>query len=370
MTLSRRDFIKSTALLAGTGLLGYSGFSLAGIQGAEKNRMLVGAGKKACVVNLLTREVQSLELGFMPHSFLAHPLKPDHVIAVEKWGASVVEIDIKKNEVTNLLTSPPQTQFFGHGIFSPKGDILYISLGDFDSKKGKLIGYDSKTYKQILNYEVSVGGIHDSHYLPDGSLMLASSGRLLVPGNARPYGAVLERTSMITMNLSSGKVTAQRFVDDDNQNIGHIGLTPKGKLLGLSTGWGQTTDGHVNHGNLYLSMLNDTKFTKVTYPADIDMSIEGEFLSLAYDPTTDIALITLPDSKDILFIDIKTEKLIKRVHADKKYTSAAYDAPRHRFVYGGDGSMFTADMGDLSEKVFDLKVDKDMHLAGRHSLLI
>ena len=103
----------------------------------------------ACAVNLDSLKANCFKIGFPPHSFVPVPHDPNLVWGIEKWGMHAAEIDIREGTVLRRINCPEEWQFYGHGAFWTKNNLLLISRVNTAKTEGQLAGYDYVTLKQV-----------------------------------------------------------------------------------------------------------------------------------------------------------------------------------------------------------------------------
>jgi hypothetical protein len=148
--------------------------------------------------------VASLELPERGHGMAARPRSDEApprelVTFARRPGTFAVVQTIDGSREPIWLASRPDRRFFGHGLFSNDGRLLYSTEDDFENERG-VIGVRDATdgYRQIG--ELPSGGIepHELALLSDGrTLVVANGGIPTDPDQPR-----LERTSDMRPSLA------------------------------------------------------------------------------------------------------------------------------------------------------------------------
>lgn len=76
-----------------------------------------------------------------------------------------------------VITSREGRHFYGHGTFSPDGELLYASENDFDNNRGMIGLYDARNrFARIGEYETYGTGPHDMTVSDDGKMLIVANG--------------------------------------------------------------------------------------------------------------------------------------------------------------------------------------------------
>lgn len=111
------------------------------------------------------------------HGFACHDTR--FVVFARRPGIYAVAFD-RAGGVPVTFSTPPDRHFFGHGLFSPDGKLLYAAENAFDSGDGKIGVYDATDgYRRIGDF--ASGGIdpHDMTLLDDGRTLCVANGGIL-----------------------------------------------------------------------------------------------------------------------------------------------------------------------------------------------
>lgn len=360
MNINRRKFLTYSGLLLGTGIFGgYSFESLADLARAGAANLIVGTDKKVCSINLKTLEETTLDISFRAHSFLQHPQHANRFWTIEKWGRFAAEIDLSSKSVLFQLKSPKNTQFGGHGFFSPKGDVLFITVVDFTTGQGYLAGYDVTHYKLITKVQITAGTLHDCHVQQDGTIIAASSGLKMVKYTKATSGPRIEPASVVRFNLHNNTVIDKYEIADSGQSISHLTATNDGSIFALSV---QTENSKSQSGNIYFLKSGGKNLNEVELPELVKQALIGEMLSIAIDEANQTAVITNPTGHTLVFVDTVTGKYLTHL-TGQSFSNVSFDQIQKRFVAGG---MSMAAI-DAREKVINPLHIKNPHVADKKS---
>ena len=253
----------------------------------------------------------------MPHSFLVHPTAEKTVVVIEKAGTKAAVCDFQAGKLQKLLQCPKEFEFYGHGVFSGDGKTLYVTRVERSTGIGHLVAFNAKTYQEQGQVQVAPGGIHDSYLLSDKKTLLITSSGLQV-SNYSPQGASvlkprIEKSSLVHLDLETGKVKSKQFLDDEDQAIGHFAVTPdEQKIVAITIPFvdGILSNVEKGKGGIYTAPMGGA-FKRVEMPKDVQKKIHGELLSVAIDVEKDRFYATNPNGKMLFEVQNSTNKLVK-----------------------------------------------------------
>lgn len=288
--------------------------------GLHKKQIFIAGGNghgDVLWMELDTQKQLRVKAPVMPHSFLLHPAAEKTVVVIEKAGTKAAVCDFQSGKMRKLIECPKGFEFYGHGVFSGDGKTLYITRVERSTGIGHLAAYDARTYKEQGQVQVAPGGIHDSFLLSDKKTLLVTSSGLQVNTYASGGAVVVkpraEKSSLVHLDLETGKVKSKQFLNDETQSIGHFAVTPdESKIVAITVPF---ADGLLNNvekgkGEIHTAAIGGA-FKKIEMPAEIQKKIHGEFLSVAIDADKDRIYATNPSGKMLFEVQNSTNKLVK-----------------------------------------------------------
>lgn len=112
------------------------------------------------------------------HAAAAHPSRPEAVVFARRPGTFARVIDCATGNPIAALTTPEGRHFYGHGVFSQDGSLLFTTENAYDSATG-LVGIWNAAQQYRRLGEILSGGIgpHEIRRLPGkGTLAVANGG--------------------------------------------------------------------------------------------------------------------------------------------------------------------------------------------------
>jgi hypothetical protein len=282
--------------------------------------------------------VRSIELPERGHGIAVRPLGTggrELVTFARRPGNFAVAIDLDQAREPLWLTTRPDRHFFGHGIYSADGRLLYTTENDFERGTG-VIGVRDATdgYKQIG--ELPAGGIdpHELAMLSDRrTLVVANGGIVTHPDEPRYENTSTMEPSLAYVDSITGDVVEQHQLPAElhKLSIRHLGVGAEDTVVFGCQWRGPAWQIRPNIGRhqrgkaLQLLVLADQLDYRVrNYVASVVVSRNGE-----------AAVITAPNGGLAVLVEVATGRCL-----------GAYDMPD---VFGaaqqGEGFLLTAGNG-------------------------
>jgi hypothetical protein len=165
----------------------------------------------AVLFDLDRGDLRSIELPARGHDVALRPGGREWVALARRPGRFGVAVPTD-NRPPVWFESKPDRHFFGHGVFSTDGRLLYTTENDYDHGRG-VIGVRDATdgYKQIGELAGRGVGPHDVALLSDGrTLVIANGGILTHPDSHREeLNLNTMQPSLVYADLETGDLLEQ-----------------------------------------------------------------------------------------------------------------------------------------------------------------
>jgi uncharacterized protein len=177
MAIDRRSFIQAVAAVGAADFItpALAGF---GEDGVYVSGCRQGDGSFAAVLfDARGQDIAVLPVETRLHDTTYSRALNRAVIFARRPGTLAFVVDLGRREVESTIVSPIGRHFYGHGVFSSDGRILYATENDVASGEGRIGLYDSSDgYRRIG--EIHSGGIgpHELLLHPDGSSLVVANG--------------------------------------------------------------------------------------------------------------------------------------------------------------------------------------------------
>ncbi|MGD9783474.1 MAG: DUF1513 domain-containing protein [Hyphomicrobiaceae bacterium] len=107
-------------------------------------------------------------------------VSPDARVAVavaRRPGDFAVVIDLVGDRAPRIFTAPEGRHFYGHGVFSPDGRLLFATENDYEAARGVLGVYDvAAGFRRTGELSTHGVGPHEVLMMPDGKTLCIANG--------------------------------------------------------------------------------------------------------------------------------------------------------------------------------------------------
>lgn len=111
------------------------------------------------------------------HDVTFDPISRRSVVFARQPGTFAVVFDHSGQRAPLTIASLPDRHFFGHGVFSPDGALLYATENDFDKAAGMVGIYDAQDgFQRIGEFPTHGIGPHELLLLGDGKTLAIANG--------------------------------------------------------------------------------------------------------------------------------------------------------------------------------------------------
>ena len=137
-------------------------------------------------------------------------------------GNFAVAFDYRNRLPSQTFTSPANRHFYGHGVFSDDGRLLFTTENDFANAKGVIGIYDVEAgFKRVGEHSSFGIGPHDIALLSDGrTLVIANGGLETHPANGRqPMNIATMRSSLAYIDRETGDLLERHQLSRQRQKL-------------------------------------------------------------------------------------------------------------------------------------------------------
>lgn len=213
----RRAFLKAAGAGFVAGLMPRQAMALEQSELVFASSVQTSAGRYGAV--LLGERgdlIASIELPDRGHDITISREAGRGVVFARQPGTFAVVFDPAGQAAPITLTSPEGRHYYGHGVFSPDGSLLYATESDFEAAQGVIGIYDARDgYRRIGEFPTYGTGPHELLLMPDGvTLVIANGGIETHPdfGRAELNLDTMD-PSVVFVDRRSGKLVGQLRLD-------------------------------------------------------------------------------------------------------------------------------------------------------------
>lgn len=173
------------------------------------------------------------------HAAAAHPTKAQAVAFARRPGTFALVINCATGVVTSELAAPAGRHFYGHGVFSADGDLLFTTENDYEAVRGIVGVWDAQSFTRLTEFPSGGIGPHDIKLMPDGgTLVIANGGIETHPDSGRTKLNIPTMQSNLSYLTTTGAPVAQMTLGPAHQrnSIRHLAVARDGRV-GFAMQW-------------------------------------------------------------------------------------------------------------------------------------
>jgi hypothetical protein len=313
----------------------------------KHDTVVVGNETGVVWVGASDERIQTVETGFLAHSFLPDPHQEGRVWALSKFDKQICEVDLNTARVVRTLRAENDFVVYGHGAFSRTGDILWTTQLNSLTGAGHIVGYDRSNFKIKANHRVSEGVAHDCKLGEGETLLVATSGvRYQTSKDGKwLFGDVFfrdhkrfESSAVTTLDLKTGQIKAKSSIEQNDVIGSHMGIAQNGNILLASAPFDgkRASD---SKGRCTLFFLPGGQNPKpVVLPEEALKHVNGQMLGIAIDEKRRHAAVTIPSGPLVFYIDVDTGKY--QGHVAFPARGVGFSQELDGFVFNSVGGVF------------------------------
>jgi uncharacterized protein len=207
MAIDRRSFLIGTAIAVGSASRAFAGVVASDDATSAEAGDFIAACRRpdgsysAVILRLDGSIVRELPLKDRGHDIALDLARREAVVFARRPGSFALAFDVRGRREPVLFTTPADRHFYGHGVFSPDGRLLYATEHDNATRQG-LLGVYSATegYKRIGELKTFGIGPHEVILLADGRTLAVANGG--IETHAETGGTGREKLNVDTMSPS------------------------------------------------------------------------------------------------------------------------------------------------------------------------
>lgn len=316
-------------------------------------------GFGAVVLTETGKIIQSVELPVRGHDVTYSPITGRAVVFARQPGMFAVVFDPAGREAPITIPSSPGRHFFGHGVFSPDGKLLYATENDFEGTRGVIGIFDvAGGYTRIGEFDTYGIGPHEIILLPDGKTFAIANGGIETHPDYGRAELNLETMdpSLSFVDSSTGHLVGQlRLSSDLHQlSIRHMVVDAQNRIWFGCQYRGENADAPQLIG--YATLDGDIRLIEL--PPTALRGLRNYVGGLAISDDGRTILASSPVGGAVLTIDAASSRAEDLI--DLRSTCGAAPAPTGFVITNGLGTMTGVAGSAVPEQDFDFKFDEHL----------
>ena len=350
MVIDRRALLIGTAcgLIAGGGLTAHARTELAPALYAAARR---GADGRywAALFTEDGRDVNAVALPGRGHDITVSAIDRTCVVFARRPGNFAVAFSSDRGRAPIVFTTPPGRHFYGHGVFSRDGRLLYATENDFDGARGVIGIYDvSAGYRRIGEFPAGGIGPHDLALLGDQPVLVIANGGLIEHpdfGNGRRIlNPDAIETTLAYVDLRTGDLLERHELGAAGAlSLRHLDVAHDGTVIVGA----QVAHGAVGAQALVYRHRRQAPLQAIVLPAAAERALSGYVSSIACDRDGALVAVTSSKGASAVVLDIASGNVVRTHTLDDVSGIAPTRVPAEFLATAGTGQI--VQLGDGSD---------------------
>ncbi|MDA5564475.1 DUF1513 domain-containing protein [Cobetia sp. MMG027] len=243
------------------------------------------------------------------HGATRHPHKPWALIFARRPGTEINVFDLETGERITRIEAAPDRHFYGHGVFSPDGGLLYTTENAITSGEGRIGIYDMHRDFARLG-EFASGGIgpHEIRLHPDGQQLIIANGGILTRPETGRVKLNLEsmQPNLTLLDRVSGEIRWQGEPSHHQLSLRHLDVSRDGTIVAGYQYQGPASD---HHPLVVVKRPASETLQELPLPQEYVPQFKQYIASIAIAPEGHLAVATVPRGNLITLWNLETGEL-------------------------------------------------------------
>lgn len=326
-------------------------------------RRAPGGSYSAAIFTADGHDVRAIALPERGHDITVCPVTRRCVVFARRPGNFAIAFSAERDEPPLAFTTPPDRHFYGHGIFSRDGRLLYATENDFEAARGVIGIYDVGAQFRRIGEIPSYGlGPHDLALLRRQSVLVIANGGLRehpdFGGGRRVLNPGAIDTSLAYVDVNTGDLLERHVLGKPGVlSLRHLDVGSDDTVV-----VGAQIEGAANHeAALVFTHRRQTVLSAVALPAELKSRLAGYVSSVAVDASGEVAAITSSRGNLTAMIEIRTGRLVHTVSCADISGVAATRMPRTFLTTSGAGAVLSVSTNDAPAQAVTTPWSWDNH---------
>lgn len=233
--IDRRAFLRAAGAGFATALLPRQAEALARSEAVFASAFMAGGAYGVALAAENGSEIVRIDLPDRGHDVTHDPNSTHAVVFARRPGTFALVFDTASGKAVKLIEATEGRHFFGHGVYSPDGRLLYVAENDFDNYAGMIGLYDVRAgYVRIGEFPAQGMDTHDIQLMEGGRyLAIANGGIRQHPdmGRAKLNLDTME-PSLVIVDLSDGRMVEKHAMPEAIRQLStrHMDIDARGRV--------------------------------------------------------------------------------------------------------------------------------------------
>ena len=168
------------------------------------------------------------------HDVYAHPHLPLAVFVGRRPSRESYLIGTADGTLLQVLSSPPDRHFYGHGVFHASGDWFYTTENDTsDAGRGVLGVYRVEGRRLVRSGEHATHGVgpHQLLWMPDGDTLVVANGGIRTEADSREMMNLHAMEPSLVMLRRDGTLVSKEQLPEQMNSVRHLAVAADGTVV-------------------------------------------------------------------------------------------------------------------------------------------
>lgn len=265
----------------------------------------------AAILSEQGKLIHRVDLPDRGHDLTFDPVSKRSVVFARQPGTFMVVFDHTGRREPVTIPSVPGRHFYGHGVFSPDGRLLYATENDFDNAAGVVGVYDATDgFSRVGEFPTHGVGPHEVVLMGDGrTLAVANGGIETHPdfGRAELNLATMQPSFALIDRTSGDLIERHELPEDLHQlSIRHMDVDGSGAVWFGCQYRGPATDQPMLVGRAEPGKA----FELIDMPADVLGGLRNYVGSVAANRAAGVVAVSSPQGNSFVVLDAGSGRVV------------------------------------------------------------
>ncbi|WP_019340751.1 DUF1513 domain-containing protein [Stutzerimonas stutzeri] len=247
------------------------------------------------------------------HDVYAHPHLPLAVFVGRRPSRESYLIDSRDGALLQVLASPPDRHFYGHGVFHASGDWFYTTENDTSAAGRGVLGvYRVENRQLVRSGEHSTHGIgpHQLLWMPDGETLVVANGGIRTEADSRQMMNLHAMEPSLVLLRRDGTLISKEQLPERMNSVRHLAVAADGTVVS-----GQQYEGDPMDRVPLLAIKRPGQAFQAFPLGEAQRQTMNQYTaSLAINNTLRLLAVTAPRGNKVFIWDLDTAALREEIH--------------------------------------------------------
>jgi len=287
------------------------------------------------------QDVRAIALPERGHDITVCPVTKRCVVFARRPGNFAIAFSAERDEAPQAFTTPPDRHFYGHGIFSRDGRLLYATENDFEAARGVIGIYNvAAKFERIGEFASHGLGPHDLAFLRGEPVLVVANGGLRehpdFGGGRRVLNPGAIDTCIAYVDVNTGDLLERHVLGKPGVlSLRHLDVGTDDTVV-----VGAQIEGTADHDAALVFMhRRQHALSAVMLPAELKGRLAGYVSSVAVDGSGEVAAVTSSRGSLTAIIEIGSGRLVRTLSCNDVSGVSATRVPRTFLTTSGEGAV-------------------------------